>query len=341
MNQGIHPLTIHGLVDKSLEEMNKVRITYSIIVPLFFILGLILFSGGKWDKYKYDNFTDIPVPTVIDPNQLKIDVLHYDLGIDLYPNHSMLKGNVRITGRIIDNSLSSIDLNFYDNMKISSLRLNGRDAEYSNVDNMLQIAKGDTKDTFNIEVIYQGTPKHAGLSGFVFGEINKSNVVYNLNEPNYAGTWFPCNDIPTDKALLDMRITNDSSDVSASNGILADVKVDGARKTYHWKTLYPIATYLISIYSAKYVTFSDRYISQDKKDTLPLIYYVFPKDLENAKKDFEDHPKFIDFFAKTFGEYPFIKEKYGVAEFLWQYGAMEHQTLTGIGSNFVTGKKVF
>jgi aminopeptidase N len=49
----------------------------------------------------------------------------------------------------------------------------------------------------------------------------------------------------------------------------------------------------------------------------------------------------IEFFAKTFGEYPFVKEKYGVAEFLWQAGAMEHQTITGIGSNFVGGKNFF
>ena len=314
----------------------RIKIGSTFIVPIFFLLGLVFFSGGK-----HMDFTDIGVPGKVNPNQLKIDVLHYDLNIDLDPDKSMLKGEVIITGVITDSTLTSIDLNFYDNLKINSLKLNGADAEYSNTENILHISKGRVRDTFNIEVVYKGTPKHAGLSGFVFGEISKMNVVYNLNEPNFAGTWFPCNDIPTDKAYLDMRITNDSADVSASNGILADVKTKGARKTYHWKTLYPIATYLISVYSSKYVTFSDKYISQDGKDTLPIIYYVFSKDLENAKKDFEDHPKYIDFFAKTFGEYPFIKEKYGVAEFLWQYGAMEHQTLTGIGSNFVSGKKAF
>jgi aminopeptidase N len=322
--------------------MNKrIKIVSPFLVSIFFILGLIVFSGGKWEKKKYDNFTDIGVPSKVNPNQLKIDVLHYDLNIDLDPDKRLLKGDAIITGVIIDSTLTSIDLDFYDNLKISSLKLNGINAEYSNTDNILQIKKGNVRDTFNLEVVYSGTPKHAGLAGFVFGEINKTNVAYNLNEPDFAGTWFPCNDMPSDKAFLDMRITNDSSQVSASNGILVDVKLNGARKTYHWKTLRPIATYLISVYSAKYVTFSDQYISQNGKDTLPLLYYVFHKDLENAKKDFEDHPKYLDFFAKTFGEYPFIKEKYGVAEFLWQYGAMEHQTLTGVGSNFVTGKKYF
>jgi aminopeptidase N len=275
------------------------------------------------------------------PTQSKIDVLHYDLKIDLYPDINYLKGDAVITCLLINKSPSEIDLNFYNNLKITGLTVNGLKTEYSNSGNLLHIKYNGISDTLNVEVIYEGTPKHVGLSGFVFGEINKTNVVYNLSEPDFASSWFPCIDLPADKALLDISITNDTSMVSVSNGILIDILEQDGRKTYHWKTLYPIATYLICLYSADYITFSDKYISQDRQDTLPLQYYVFAGQLENAKIDFEDHPKFIDFFAKTFGEYPFIKEKYGVAEFLWQLGAMEHQTITGIGSNFVTGKKYF
>ncbi len=45
--------------------------------------------------------------------------------------------------------------------------------------------------------------------------------------------------------------------------------------------------------------------------------------------------------SKLFGEYPFLKEKYGVAEFLWFPGAMEHQTITGVSSNMISGKNFF
>jgi aminopeptidase N len=278
---------------------------------------------------------------IFTPFRSNIDVLHYDLSLDLYPDNSFLKGDAVITCLLLDKSSSEFDLNFYDNLKITGLTVNGLKTEYSNSKNLLHIKFVGSTDTLRVELTYEGTPKHAGLSGFVFGEINRKNVVYNLSEPDFASSWFPCNDVPTDKALLDIRITNDTSMVSVSNGILKDIQVNGQRKTYHWKTLYPIATYLVCLYSANYVTFSDKYISQDKQDTLPIQYYVFPNHLQNGKIDFEDHPKYIDFFAKTFGEYPFIKEKYGVAEFLWQLGAMEHQTITGIGSNFVTGKKYF
>jgi len=278
----------------------------------------------------------------ITENQYKIDLLHYSLNIDLYPEKKLLKGDASITGLLLDKTIKHIDLNFYDNMKISELFLNNKKVLYENIGTRLSIPVLDfTADTFNIKVVYQGTPVRAGLAAFVFGEINDMSVVYNLNEPNFASTWFPCNDMPVDKALLDIKITNDSSRTSVSNGALINIETKGDKRTFHWKTYYPISTYLICIYSTNYKKFSDSYISLDKKDTMSIEYYAFPEHLENAKIDFEDHPEMIKFFASIFGEYPFIKEKYGVAEFLWQLGAMEHQTITGIGSNFVSGRKFF
>ena len=70
---------------------------------------------------------------------------------------------------------------------------------------------------------------------------------------------------------------------------------------------------------------------------MPINYFVTQEKLESAAKDFDIHPEAIAVFSKLFGEYPFIKEKYGVAEFLWNKGALENQTITGIGSVFIQG----
>ena len=277
----------------------------------------------------------------VSSNQYKIDVWHYDLDLDLYPKEKMLKGIAEITGIILQPEIDRIDLNFYDNLTIKELTLNSLSARFENEGTRLSVfIEGSRIDTFKLKVIYEGTPKRTGLSAFVFGEINGMSAVYNLNEPSYASAWFPCNDIPSDKVLLDMRITNDSSQTSVSNGVLVSKELNRDRMTYHWKTYYPISTYLICLYSSTYAEFGDKYISATG-DTMPIQYYVFPNHLEEAKIDFKDTPKMIEFFAKTFGEYPFLKEKYGIAEFLWQMGAMEHQTITGIGSSFIGGKNFF
>ena len=277
----------------------------------------------------------------VSTNQYKIDVQHYYLQLDLYPKEKFLKGIAEVTGIILQPEIDRIDLNFYDNLTIKELTLNNLTARFENKGTRLAVfLDGSRVDTFTLKIIYEGTPKRAGLSAFVFGEINGRSAVYNLSEPSYASAWFPCNDIPSDKAMLDIKITNDSSQTSVSNGILVSKELNQDRMTYHWKTYYPISTYLISLYSSKYSEFGDKYISA-VGDTMPIQYYAFPNHLEEAKIDFKDTPKMIEFFAKTFGEYPFLKEKYGIAEFLWQMGAMEHQTITGIGSNFVSGKNYF
>jgi aminopeptidase N len=340
-------------------SVNKMKIRNKLISALIFLLfffaGWYLGISPIQQSLKNslergirlkNNITGIPQISIpadyISDDQYQLDILHYNLKLDLHPEEQILKGDAVITGILKDKNLKKIDLNFYDNLKINQLMVNGEKAEYSNEGSRLTIdLHNSTRDTFNIEINYEGTPERGGFGSFTFGKKYGHWVVYNLSEPNYASTWFPCNDMPSDKAYLDIYLTNDTSYVSASNGILVDTLTNGSRRTYHWKTLYPISTYLVCLYSSVYSNFSDQYVSQDKKDTMQVEYYAFPGDLKNAKIDFKGHVGMIDFFSKTFGEYPFIKEKYGVAEFLWQIGAMEHQTLTGIGSNFVSGRRFF
>lgn len=300
-------------------------------------------SNAKFVKQQLLGIPQVHTPpNYISENQYKTDILHYDLSFDLYPEKKLLVGSTEITGIFKDSGLPRIDLNLYDNMKINYLSLNGKEASYIHEGTRLSInLKEELPDTFVIKIKYEGKPKRVGLAAFVFGEINGRSVVYNLSEPTFASTWFPCNDLPDDKALADIRITNDSMYTSVSNGILAGESLTENRKTAHWKVLYPVSTYLISIYSSEYINFTDYYYSDITKDSMPIEYYVFPEHLENARKDFAEHPQMMKYFADTFGEYPFMKEKYGVAEFLWQLGAMEHQTITGIGSNFVSGRQFF
>jgi aminopeptidase N len=268
-------------------------------------------------------------------DQKVIDVLHYNIAIELFPEERNIRGDVKI--KILSKGAAKIDLNFYDNFKISKVLLNGNSVKYENKKTSLSILPTEKlKDISLVEIVYVGRPKSMGFGSFSFAEKDDKSFIYTMNEPVFASTWFPCNDSPSDKALIDIYITNDSSKVSVSNGLLAGVKTAGNRKTYHWKTVYPIATYLIALYSADYLSFSEEYTSASKIK-MPITYYVTQDKFESAKKDFPIHKEAITVFSKLFGEYPFIKEKYGVAEFLWNKGALENQTITGIGSSFISG----
>ncbi|PID62608.1 MAG: hypothetical protein CR986_01140 [Ignavibacteriae bacterium] len=276
--------------------------------------------------------------------QYSYDVLHYNLNVELFDKEKKIKGETKLTLVPKDNFSGKVILNFKENFDILKFNVNNKNSNYEFHNDKLSfnIPKEEKQklDTIEVTIEYIGKPENLGFGSFVFDKVNNQSVIYTLNEPIYASTWFPCNDIPFDKVLTDIYITNDSSKVSVSNGKLISEKIKGDKKTYHWKTVYPIATYLITIYSADYKYFNQQYIS-NFTDTTNIDYYVLEPELEKAKIDFSIHPEAMKIFSDIFGEYPFINEKYGVAEFTWNLGAIEHQTITGLGKDFISGRKFF
>lgn len=330
--------------------MTKNKIYFSI---LFFVGSFFLFGGFFSSKIEransyVSNGIGLGKPWLADeeengynsPEQKLIDVLHYTVKLDLFTEQKRLKGDVTLQFVFTDSLYKKFHINFYDNMKIHKVLWNGLATNYSNFKTNLTVEPKNINDTNYVEILYEGRPKNLGLSSFVFGEINGKSLVYNISEPNFASTWFPCNDVLTDKATFDFYLTNSSSEVSVSNGVLIEKSDTNGRATYHWKTSYELPTYTAAIYSSAYKTFSEKYITA-LGDSIPIQYYALPGHLENAKADFSEHPQILKVLSQLFGEYPFVKEKYGVAEFLWQSGAMESATITGIGSNFVNGTKMF
>jgi len=334
-------------------KKSKTQIIALGLLFLFILLSYILyknirriFPDSQIAKYitlreQFKDFNEKELIRYNPKTQRSVDVLHYTIKLNLHPEEKKIYGDVTISMKINDEKLNKIDINFYDNLDISLLEVNGQKAKYIRSEKIISIERSkNIKDSADVRIIYSGTPESKGLGSFEFSSENDKPFVYSLSEPVFASTWFPCIDLPDDKALSDIFITNDSSAVSVSNGKLVDIKTAGNRRTYHWKTVYPISTYLIAIYSGSYKTYSQKYISITR-DTMQLVYYAFPKDFEDAKIDFADHGNYIKIFEQMFGPYPFIKEKYGVAEFLWDMGAMEHQSITGIGAKFISGRKFF
>jgi aminopeptidase N len=309
---------------------SRISFFFAIICCIFLINPVLLHSQSIRNEYKVSEI------------QKQLDIIHYNFKIQLLANEKKIDCESEITAVPLNPTLKEIELNLYDNMDITDILFNGSKANYFRDKNRIFI-KSDKEltDTVKIWIKYHGHPKRAGFDGFVFGGVNGSTLIYNISEPTFAPTWFVCDDDPADKALLDMEITNDSQFVSASNGILESIKNNNGKKTYCYKTIYPIATYLIAVYSAPFINYHDLYTGLSGRDSMKIEYFVLPEHLEKSKIDFANHSDMIRVLSELFGEYPFIKEKYGVAEFLWNFGAMENQTITGIGYNFVGGNDFF
>ncbi len=290
-------------------------------------------------NFEKDAFTEEYSSKYIYPAQRKIDVQKYSANIFINFSKEEISAKVKIL--IAANELKDtlIPLNLQDGFNIVGVKCNNISVKPVYKDNHILIPKRGEKDTVKVLIAYKGKPQNSGLGSFVFAEFKNRKYVYTINEPVYASTWLPCNDRPDDKALFEIEITTDSSKVSVSNGKLLSIAKNGKYKTYTWQTLYPVATYLVAVYSGNYVNITDTLKIGNK--TLKLSSYVFPEDSQKAINDLKINKDGLKIFSKLFGEYPFIKEKYGVAEIAWPLGGIENQTIVGIGNKFFTGKNFF
>jgi len=64
-----------------------------------------------------------------------------------------------------------------------------------------------------------------------------------MNQPHMAAWWFPANDHPRDKALMDVHVTVPKGKKVISNGHLIGRTVQDGRATVHWRAREPMAPY--------------------------------------------------------------------------------------------------
>ena len=272
----------------------------------------------------------------ITPNQANFDIKYYALDLIPNPTTSILIGTVKVVGEVLSTSLDHIELNFWDDMIITDLystKAPESILSYTRNNDILSIdldaiyAQGEQ---FNLVIAYIGHPQNSPYYSFDFDVYNNRPIIWTLSQPYGARAWWPCKDVPSDKAdSVDIRITIPNGFIAASNGKLRETAIEGSNTTYWWHEQYPIVPYLVSLAIYPYTVYSDWYIYGDN-DSMEVQFYVFPDHYNLVQENYAKTVAMIEYYSEVFGQYPFIKEKYGHAEFIWG-GGMEHQTITSLG----------
>jgi len=259
------------------------------------------------------------------------DVHHYLLDLDLSPGTSTLTGTVDVSAEVVGASLATMELNLTDGMSVTAVSAGGSAATWSHAANMLVVTLDRTYATgeiVDVSVSYSGDP-----SGeyFGWGSYAGEDMIWTLSEPYGARDWWPCKDLNTDKAdSVDIVVTVPDDLVVASNGLVVSDAAAGGLRTTHWKTNYPVATYLVSLAVHPYQTFSTWYTPLAGGPDMEIQHFVFADQFSGAQSAYAVTDEMITTFAQAYGEYPFVNEKYGHASFLFG-GGMEHQTMTSMG----------
>jgi aminopeptidase N len=289
--------------------------------------GMLSESEGKRARYMMQKMAE-PMGT-----RSSIDMSYYKLDFSINPGTQTIRGVVTAVGFVRDDSASAINYDLSTTMNVDSAFIDGSKSIVSRSGSTIQLLSSHgyrNGDRFETKIYYNGILQSTGLGSIGFNTIGDGSAWYwSLSEPYGARDWWPCNDHPMDKAdSVDIWVTVDSTMKVASQGLLTVVNNGNGTRTWKWKHRYPIATYLVSFTVARFDVFSS-WFKYTQTDSMEIVNYVTPSLPSGQRAAAGLTPRMLSFFSDKFGLYPFIKEKYGHAEFGWG-GGMEHQTITSL-----------
>ena len=268
------------------------------------------------------------------PGDSKYDVKYYKLDLTVNHTSQTISGNVTCNAEIVQSNVTEIYYDLTNPLIVDSVFFNGNTVSFTRGTNTLNIQTQTTLnlgDDFTTVVYYHGTPGSSGFGSFEFSSQNGNPAIWTLSEPYGAKDWWPVKDTPADKAdSADFWITVSTSLTPVSNGKLMEIVDNGnGTHTYKWKISYPIAQYLISMAITNYALYTN-YYHYSPTDSMPITHFLYPASLNSNITQLNKTPGMIEIYAEKFGEYPFLNEKYGHAQFGWG-GGMEHQTISSMG----------
>jgi len=304
-----------------------------IFAPLFILLSLTsnaqqnldvsyLSSGGK-----------------LKPLQAIMDIRHYDINLEVDIANKSIQGNTTVTLNL-SKSTDTILLDLVHLLKVYSITVNKIVVPFEQKEDKIYIfnEKGFQLGKQVVKIEYGGNPpiavKPPWLGGFTWAKDSLGNDWVSINIQKEGGRmYFPCKDHPSDEPNegVDMHITVPKGLVVAGPGLLQKTSYKNNKATYHWKTNYTISNYCVVFNIGKYKVAKDSYTTING-NVVPIEFYVLAEDTMHAQQLIETKKRDTKILEKYFGEYPWYKEKIGIAEV--PNSGMEHQTMITFNNKF-------
>lgn len=294
---------------------------------------------GKYPKFSEET---VRLGTL---NELRsnFDVSKYDIDILFQLDQKSIDGKVAVYFTALTD-IDSIQLDLHKNLKITALKsldAQGQNLQYTRKERALYIAldkplkRGESS---RVWIEYNGKPmvakKAPWKGGFVWNkDKNKDHWVGVACESEGASIWFPCKDHTSDEpdeVNLTYRIPQSKLKV-VGNGQFVSETTEAGITSFKWKISHPINLYNVTFYIGNFSEITETYKSVYGKE-INCSYFVLAGNEEMAKKHFKQVPQQLQFFEKTYVEFPFFRDGYRLVES--PYEGMEHQSAIAYGHGY-------
>lgn len=273
------------------------------------------------------------------PEQAIMDVRHYTIALNVDFEQKRIDGST-VIDVIMERPTQVLVLDLLDSLNVSSVLVNGKKETFDHKNGLINInlAKQVPAGKASIKVFYGGKPRIAKRppwdDGFTWTRDSTGHPWLAITAEQTGGKiYFPSKDSPSDEPNdgADLFITVPKDLVVAGPGLLKGVSKKGATATYHWQTKYSINNYSILFNVGNYKVVSRTYKSV-AGNVVPVQFYVLAEHADKAPHLLDMLVSIIQSKEKYFGEYPWAKEKVGIAE--TPHLGMEHQSMNAYGNKF-------
>ena len=135
--------------------------------------------------------------------------------------------------------------------------------------------------------------------GSLEGWFPTGDGAYVAGEPRGSPTWFPCNDIPTDKATYQTSITVPNGRKAFANGVLVERTRGPRNTTFVWRQDEPMATYLATATNGRFKLETSTF------GGIPSYVAVDPREAKASRGALRKMPEILEVMESQFGPYPF------------------------------------
>jgi len=165
-------------------------------------------------------------------------------------------------------------------------------------------------------------------------------IAFTFSQPEGARRWFPCNDVPSDRATYSFTATVPKGFTVVSNGQLQEtVEVDTASESQKWVCNAEIPSYLFAMAASVYHSYPQTATLLSGRE-LPIANFHWDIDHDgdslSAVRALANVPEMFPAMERLFGPYPY--DTYGHMT-VWPitFGGMEHATMSTISRDWLRG----
>jgi aminopeptidase N len=270
-----------------------------------------------------------------------IDVLDYDLTLDLPERGAEIRGRAVLTVRR-QAPANALTLDLL-RLTVDSVLVNGAPRPFVRTPETVGVPLPDESEA-KVTIVYHGEV----TDGLIVRTDSAGRWTgFGDNWPDRARNWIPSVDHPSDKATVTWRVRAPSERTVVANGALVErVPAGDGRTLTVWRERQPIPVYLMVIAAAPLVRYDLGETAcglAELARCVPQSVYTAPEQQRIVPGDFEEAGEIVRWFSQMVGPFPY--EKLAHLQSSTRFGGMENASAifyadalfrrTGVGEGLI------